>query len=51
MEKKFYVYILTSRNCKALYVGVTDNLSRRLEEHKSRTVEGFTSKYRVSKLV
>ena len=47
----YYVYILTNkRNC-VMYVGVTNDLSRRLHEHKSGLIEGFTKKYNVHKLV
>ncbi len=48
--KKYYVYILSSRN-KVLYVGMTDNLSRRTYEHKLGLVDGFTKKYNVNRLV
>ena len=48
---KYYVYILTNWNNKTLYVGVTNNLARRVYEHKNHLVEGFTSKYNVTKLV
>lgn len=48
--KKYYVYILSSRN-KVLYVGMTDNLSRRTYEHKLGLVDGFTKKYNVNQLV
>ena len=48
--KKYFVYILSSRN-KVLYVGMTDNLSRRTYEHKLGLVDGFTKKYNVNRLV
>jgi len=48
--KHYFVYILSSKN-KVLYVGMTDNLSRRIFEHKERLVEGFTKKYNVDRLV
>jgi putative endonuclease len=48
--KHFYVYILLSKN-KVSYVGMTENLSRRIYEHKLGLVEGFTKKYNVDKLV
>ena len=47
----FYVYILTSYNGKAMYIGFTNNLERRIAEHKSGLIEGFTKRYRVHKLV
>lgn len=46
----YYVYILSSIS-KTLYVGVTNNLERRVLEHKQGLVPGFTSKYRVNRLV
>jgi len=50
-KKSFYVYILTNKSNKVLYVGITNNLSRRIYEHKHKLVEGFTKKYNVNKLV
>lgn len=47
----YYVYILTSLHNKVLYTGVTNNLKRRIYEHKNKLVEGFTQKYNVDKLV
>ncbi len=50
-KKMYFVYILTNKNNTVLYTGVTNNLERRIYEHKNRLVEGFTKKYRVHKLV
>ena len=50
-EHRYFVYLLTSRNDKVMYVGMTNNLERRVYEHKNKRVEGFTKKYNVSKLV
>ena len=47
----FYVYILASRRNGTLYIGQTDNLNRRVFEHKSGAVPGFTARYEVKKLV
>jgi putative endonuclease len=47
--KQYYVYILASKS-RALYIGVTNDLERRLFEHKQKLVKGFTSKYNVSRL-
>ena len=47
----YYVYLLTNWNNQVLYVGVTNNLKRRLYEHQHQLVEGFTKKYNVHKLI
>ncbi len=47
----YYVYILTNITNKVMYIGVTNNLQRRLYEHKNELVEGFTRKYHIHKLV
>ena len=46
-----YVYFLTNRFNKVLYVGVTNDLVRRVYEHKQKLVDGFSKKYRLTKLV
>ena len=51
MEKLPCVYILANKRNGTLYVGVTSDLPKRIWEHKSKVVEGFTKKYRVDKLV
>lgn len=51
MERNYYVYILTNWNDRVMYIGVTNDLQRRLYEHKSKQIEGFTKKYNVNKLV
>ena len=48
--RNYYVYILASKK-KVLYVGFTNVLARRIFEHKSGLVEGFTKRYNVNKLV
>jgi len=50
-EKKCYVYFLTNPNNDVIYVGVTNNLSRRAQEHKEKLIEGFTKKYNCTKLI
>lgn len=50
-NKQYYVYILTNFNNKVLYTGVTEDLIRRVWQHKNSVVESFTSKYNVHKLV
>ncbi len=47
----YYVYLLASRRHGTLYVGVTNDLVRRVYEHKTKAVPGFTSKYGVDRLV
>lgn len=50
MEKHSYTYILFSQRNGTLYIGVTNDLKRRVSEHKNRSVPGFTQKYGVDKL-
>ena len=49
--KRYYVYILTSKENTALYIGVTNDLRRRLIEHKNEIADGFTKRYHLHKLV
>jgi putative endonuclease len=51
MADRFYVYILSNKPKGVLYVGVTNNLSRRVAEHKGKYVAGFTKEYGISELV
>ena len=48
---KYYVYILANKTNSVLYIGVTNNLERRIYEHKNKLLPGFTEKYNVAKLV
>ena len=50
-ERQYYVYILTNQNDNVLYIGVTNNLERRIFQHKNKLVEGFTKRYNLSKLI
>ena len=51
MSKDYYVYVLTNENNNVMYIGITNDLKRRVYEHKSNIIEGFTKKYHVHKLV
>ena len=51
MTGSYFVYILASRRNGTLYIGVTNDLVRRMSEHKGKFIPGFTRKYRVDKLV
>ena len=50
-NKNFYVYILTNKYNNVLYIGITNNLERRMIEHKNGLVEGFSKRYNLHKLV
>ena len=50
MERQYFVYIMAS-SARTLYIGVTNDLERRVFEHKEGLVEAFTKRYRVKKLV
>ena len=47
----YYIYILSNWNNKVIYVGMTNNLVRRIYEHKNKLIKGFTSKYNIQHLV
>jgi putative endonuclease len=49
--KEFYVYMITNRSRVVLYTGVTSKLEGRVWQHKNHVVQGFTSKYRLDRLV
>ena len=51
MSKQYCVYIMTNKNNRVLYTGITNDLKRRVYEHKEKLINGFTKKYNVSKLV
>ncbi len=51
IEKQYYVYVLTTAKNTTLYTGVTNDLTRRIYEHKNNLISGFTKKYKVHKLV
>jgi len=47
----YYVYILTNKNHTVLYIGVTNDLNRRVWDHKQKIIKGFTERYNVTELV
>jgi len=49
--KTYYVYILANKRNETLYIGITNDLAKRISEHKSGMIEGFTKKYSIDKLV
>jgi len=49
-DRIYYVYILTNQS-RTLYVGFTNNIRRRVRQHKAGLVEGFTTRYKISTLV
>lgn len=51
MQLNYYVYVLTNKTHRVLYVGVTNNLIRRLSEHNNHASDGFSTKYNVTKLI
>jgi putative endonuclease len=51
MSGQYYVYIITNKHNTVLYTGITNNLKRRVYEHKEKLVAGFTRKYNITKLV
>jgi putative endonuclease len=51
MSREYWVYILASKPNRVLFIGVTDNLARRVWEHQQGLREGFTKKYKVQRLV
>jgi putative endonuclease len=50
-SRSFYVYLLASRKHGTLYLGVTNNLVRRVYEHKTKAVPGFTKRHNVDRLI
>jgi len=50
-ESTYFVYILASKKKGTLYIGITNNILRRVLEHKDKIIKGFTEKYNIDKLV
>jgi putative endonuclease len=51
MANQYFVYLMTNKNNTVIYTGVTNDLKRRVYEHKEKMIDGFTKKYNVNKLV
>jgi putative endonuclease len=51
MDPQYFVYILTNPHHTVLYTGITNNLLRRVYDHREKLIPGFTNRYNVSKLV
>jgi len=51
MSRQYYIYIITNDTNTVTYTGVTNDLIRRTCEHKNKMVEGFTSRYKIIKLI
>jgi putative endonuclease len=51
MNRQYYIYIMTNKRNTVFYTGVTNDLKRRVYEHKEKLAEGFTKKYNITKLV
>ena len=51
MDNNYFVYILTNKTNSVLYTGFTNDLKRRVFEHKNKMVDGFSKRYNVSKLI
>jgi len=47
----YWVYILTNKGCTTLYIGITNNISRRLYQHRYGEVSGFTKRYHLNRFV
>jgi len=50
-EKQYFVYILTNKTNRVLYIGVTGDITKRIFQHKNEMIEGFSKKYNLNKLV
>lgn len=49
--KSYYIYIITNKHNKVLYIGVTSDLVKRIHEHKNKLADGFSKRYNLEKLV
>ncbi|HEY45823.1 MAG: excinuclease ABC subunit C [Anaerolineae bacterium SM23_ 63] len=51
MTRHYYIYIMTNQHNTVLYIGVTNDIKRRMHQHKTKQADSFTKKYNVDKLV
>lgn len=51
MHRQYFIYIMTNKYNNVLYTGITSDLERRIYEHKTKEIPGFTSRYGINKLV
>ena len=51
IRKNYYIYIITNSSNKSLYIRVTNDLTRRIYEHKNGIIKGFSKKYKLKKLI
>lgn len=51
MNRQYFVYVLASRKCGVLYIGITNDIARRVQEHRDEIIPGFTREYHVHHLV
>lgn len=51
MQASFWVYIITNRNNTTIYIGITNDLIRRIYEHRTELIDGFSKKYKLHKLI
>ncbi len=51
MDRQYYIYMMTNKGNTVIYAGVTNDLKRRIYEHKEKLAEGFAKKYNINKLV
>ena len=49
--RSHWIYIMTNNSLTSFYTGVTNNLSRRMQEHRLRLIDGFTKKYNITRLI
>ncbi|MGH8102497.1 MAG: GIY-YIG nuclease family protein [Chthoniobacterales bacterium] len=50
-DHDYWVYILTNKRCTTLYIGIANNISRRLSQHRHGAADGFTKRYHLNRIV